>query len=133
MNRLLLVLGVVALALALSAGPSAQGGFEISMNTDLSGHEAFWRVAFGKSFVEDRFGRTWSPMVEFLAARELDDGEPVVWDIAPQMQVTLSKRQHIMISGGVRLPLTHRDGRHPQVITYFLWDWFDGGLRDGWR
>ena len=20
-----------------------------------------------------------------------------------------------------------------QVLTYLLWDWFDGGLRDGWR
>ncbi len=110
----------------------AQGGFEISTNTDLSAHEAFWRVTLGKSFVQDRFGRAWSPMVEFLAARELDDGEPVVWDFVPQMQITLSRRQHIMINAGVRIPLNERDGRSPQVLTYFLWDWFDGGLFDGW-
>jgi mono/diheme cytochrome c family protein len=110
----------------------AQGGFEVSTNTDLSGHEAFWRATLGKSFVQNRFGRTWSPMVEFLAARELDDGEPIVWDIVPQMQITLSRRQHIMINAGVRIPLNERDGRSPQVLTYFLWDWFDGGLFDGW-
>jgi hypothetical protein len=37
-----------------------------------------------------------------------------------------------MINAGVRVPVTDRGERHAQVITYFLWDWFDGGLRDGW-
>jgi hypothetical protein len=38
-----------------------------------------------------------------------------------------------MINAGVRIPLTGRDaGRRAQFVTYFLWDWFDGGLRDGW-
>ena len=61
------------------------------------------------------------------------DGEPVLWDVVPQMQVTLSKRQHIMINAGVRLPLNERNSRRTQVLAYFLWDWFDGGLFDGWR
>ena len=111
----------------------AQGGFELSTNRDRAGHEGFWRVAVGKSFVENRFDRTWSPMLELLAARELESGEPIVWDLVPQMQVTLSRRQHIMINAGVRIPLNERVGRSPQVLTYFLWDWFDGGLFDGWR
>jgi hypothetical protein len=59
-------------------------------------------------------------------------GAATEWDVVPQMQVTLSRRQHIMIDVGVRLPINERAGRHPQVITYFLWDWFDGGLREGW-
>jgi hypothetical protein len=49
------------------------------------------------------------------------------------MQVSLSKRQHILAAGGIRIPVSARDGRHVQVLTYLLWDWFDGGLRDGWR
>jgi hypothetical protein len=57
----------------------------------------------------------------------------VEWDVAPQLQVTLSRRQHVMVSGGLRIPVTQRDERHTQVVAYFLWDWFDGGLwRDGW-
>jgi hypothetical protein len=83
--------------------------------------------------VQGQFGRTWSPMVEVLGARELASGEPVLWDVVPQMQVTLSKRQHIMINVGVRVPVNGRDSRRTQVLTYFLWDWFDGGLFDGWR
>ncbi len=30
------------------------------------------------------------------------------------------------------MPLNDRGGRSTQVIAYFLWDWFDGGLLDGW-
>jgi hypothetical protein len=110
----------------------AQSGFEIPFDQDRA-NEFFWRAAAGKSFVQGEFGRTWSPMIEVLGARELDDGEPVLWDVVPQMQVTLSKRQHIMINVGVRIPVNERDSRDTQVLTYFLWDWFDGGLFDGWR
>ena len=109
-----------------------QAGFEIAARQDAT-HEVFWRGVFGKSFVQGEFGRTWSPMVELLGAKELQGGEPVLWDVVPQMQVTLSKRQHIMINAGVRLPINERSGRSTQVLTYFLWDWFDGGLFDGWR
>jgi hypothetical protein len=62
----------------------------------------------------------------------LETGHTAEWDVVPQVQVTLNRRQHLMINGGVRIPVTSRDVRHAQLITYFLWDWFDGGLRDGW-
>ena len=48
------------------------------------------------------------------------------------MQVSLSKRQHILASAGVRMPVNNTAGRNTQVVFYVLWDWFDGGLRDGW-
>jgi Cytochrome C oxidase, cbb3-type, subunit III len=111
----------------------AQAGLELPFDTDRAGREAFWRAAIGKTFTQGRFGRSWSPMVEWLAARDLEDGATVQWDVVPQMQVTLNRRQHIMINVGVRVPVNERAGRSTQVITYFLWDWFDGGLLDGWR
>jgi hypothetical protein len=49
------------------------------------------------------------------------------------VQVSLSKRQHVLISGGVSVPLTDRGERAARVMAYLLWDWFDGGFRDGWR
>lgn len=110
----------------------AQAGLEIPLDRDRS-NEVFWRAVAGKSFVPRRFGRTWSPMIEVLAVRELADGEPVIWDVVPQMQVTLSRRQHIRLNIGVRLPVNERDGRDARVLAYLLWDWFDGGLFDGWR
>jgi mono/diheme cytochrome c family protein len=116
--------------LAADAFVQLQAGAELPRR---GGKEAFWRAALGKTLVSGRFGRSWSPMLELLGARELESGAHVEWDAVPQMQVSLSKRQHILISAGVRVPLTERSGRATQVITYFLWDWFDGGLTDGWR
>jgi mono/diheme cytochrome c family protein len=110
----------------------AQAGFEIPADQDHE-NELFWRGVFGQSFVQGQFGRTWSPMVELLGARALESGERVLWDVVPQMQVTLNKRQHIMINVGVRIPVNERSSRSTEVLTYFLWDWFDGGLFDGWR
>ncbi len=110
-----------------------QAGMELPADTRARRErEAFWRTAVGKTFTEGRFGRSWSPIVELLAARDLEDGATTHWDLAPQMQVSLNRRQHLMINAGLRFPLNARIGRSTQLITYFLWDWFDGGLRDGW-
>jgi hypothetical protein len=110
----------------------AQAGVELPFNRDLAAPESFWRLAGGFSVTEGRFGRTWSPMLELLAARELERGQPTLVDVVPQVQVTLSTRQHVMASLGVRVPVNRRDGRHPQVLFYVLWDWFDGPLGEGW-
>lgn len=90
-------------------------------------------MAAGRTFAQDGgFGRAWSPMMELLAVRELEDGAPIEWDLVPQMQVTLNTRQHIMLNGGVQFPLNERQGRGRRFIVYLLWDWWDGGFFDGW-
>ena len=109
----------------------AQAGLGVPTNGDTK--EVFWRLVGGKTFTQGRFGRSWSPMVELVAAKDLADGESVNWDIVPEFQVTLSKRQHIMAAFGARVPLNGRDTRHTQVLAYFLWDWFDGGLFSAWK
>ena len=133
--------GVMKFEPFLSAGQVLRGnafvqtqvGAEIPRVRDRGETEAFWRGVVGTTFVQGEFGRSWTPMLEFAAVRELERGRPVEWDVLPQIQVSLSKRQHILAAGGVRIPLTERGERHMQVLTYLLWDWFDGGLRDGWR
>lgn len=108
-------------------------GLEFPVGMDEAHNEWYWRTAAGWSFAQNGgVGRTWSPMVELLAAREIAAGEKVQWDLVPQMQVTLSKRQHIMVSGGVQFPMNEREGRSRKFILYLLWDWFDGGFFDGW-
>ena len=89
-----------------------QGGIELPAHTDKAPRAAYWRTAVGKSFSRNGgFGRTWTPMVEFLADRDLVRGAPTNWDVLPQCQVTLSRRQHIMASFGVRVPANNRAGR----------------------
>ncbi|MBM3792348.1 MAG: transporter, partial [Acidobacteria bacterium] len=110
----------------------AQAGLELPADTDRAEREGFWRLSLGRTFTSGRFGRAWSPMVEFLAAREMASGEHVGWDAVPQVQVTLNRRQHIMFNVGVRLPLTDSGVRRTQLLVYLLWDWFDGGFFEGW-
>jgi mono/diheme cytochrome c family protein len=109
-----------------------QGGVALPWDSDRADKEGFWRAAAGKSFVPDRFGRSWTPILEVLGAKPFGDGG-VQWHVVPQLQVTLSRRQHIMVNAGVRIPLTNRAEEHTQVQMYLLWDWFDGGFFDGWR
>lgn len=110
-----------------------QGGVELPVDTQKASREAFWRAAVGKTFTENGpFGRAWSPMIEVLAARELEKGAKIDWEIVPQFQVTLNTRQHVRFNIGWRTPLSDRRRRSSSVAMYFLWDWFDGGLRAGW-
>jgi hypothetical protein len=110
-----------------------QAGAELPANTERVPQAAFWRTAFGKTFAQNQgFGRIWTPMIEFLADRDLETGAKTNWDIVPQMQVALSKRQHILANIGVRTPINNIAARTTQVMFYVLWDFFDGGLREGW-
>jgi hypothetical protein len=110
-----------------------QGGIELSSDSGRAAHEAFWRTALGRTLSAASFGRAWSPMVEVLGARELDTGAGVEWSVVPQVQVSLSRRQHVLLNVGVQVPVNDREERGTRVLTYLLWDWFDGGLFSGWR
>lgn len=106
-------------------------GGEFPTSTARAENEAFWRGALGKTFTAGQFGRAWSPMVEVLGARALEQGAATHWDVVPQLQVTLNTRQHVMANVGVRIPVDD-ESREPQLLVYLLWDWFDGGFFEGW-
>jgi len=110
-----------------------QAGVELPSDTERAEREAFWRAAFGRSLLEHGYGRSWSPMLEVLGALELTTRGETTWDLVPQLQVSLSRRQHIMVSAGVRVPINGRNERGSTFLSYLLWDWFDGGFFDGWR
>jgi hypothetical protein len=107
------------------------GGF--SFDRDKAEHEIFWRLAAGRQIYQGHFGRSWAPMIELLGSKELDSGADTHWDIVPQFQVSLSKRQHVRLNVGVRFPMNDTDVRETQYGIYLLWDWFDGGFFEGWR
>lgn len=108
-----------------------QTGVEVPIE---SGHddEGFFRVAVGKNFTRGRFGRSWAPMVELLGKGDLASTLYFHWDWMPGLQVSLNTRQHLLGAIGVRMPLNDREDTDPQLVLYILWDWFDGGLTDGW-
>ena len=110
----------------------AFGGVQLSTNRDKSPHVVIARAVLGGSWIQGDFGRTWSPMVELLNTVTLGDQPKANWSVVPQVQVSLNTRQHILLNVGIRLPLNEREQRSSQVLMYVLWDWFDGGLFDGW-
>jgi mono/diheme cytochrome c family protein len=107
----------------------AQAGVDLPFHTVEK--EAFARAAVGRTFREPGFGRAWTPMLEVVATRVLSSGAGVHWDLVPQCQVTLSRRQHIMASAGVRVPVDN-PGASTALYVYLLWDFFDGGFLEGW-
>ena len=111
-----------------------QLGADLPRNTATAPQSIFFNTAIGQSFAGDHgLGRLWSPMVEFVSTRDLIDSAKTDWDVIPQMQVTISRRQHIRASVGVRAPFTNTAGRPVQVMMYILWDWQDGKINEGWR
>jgi len=111
-----------------------QAGTDQPTDTSKAPRSMFWRAALGKSFRQSGgLGRMWTPMTEFVANRDFTSQARTNWDIVPQFQVTLSQRQHVRANLGFRIPVTNTAGRSIQAVFYVLWDWFDGGLLDGWK
>jgi len=102
-------------------------GADLPFDTSVAPNNMFWRATVGQAIGQDHMlGRLWSPMVEFLASRNFAPGEKTNWDVLPEMQVTVSRRQHVRVGFGVREPFTNTSGRTPQVLFYLLWDRADG-------
>jgi hypothetical protein len=68
-----------------------------------------------------------------LTDREFEHGAATNFDLVPQFQVTLSRRQHVRANVGLQVPINRKEGRPVQVQMYLLWDWFDGGFLEGWK
>jgi len=109
----------------------AQLGGEIPLY-DGGEKEGFGRLTLGRTFTTGRWGRAWTPMIELQAKRELEGGAPTALDLVPQIQISLSTRQHVLFNFGALLPTTETAGRRPRLLAYLLLDWFDGGFFEGW-
>ena len=108
------------------------GGVEFPSDSLKGSKESYLRTAIGTTLTQNHgFGRSWSPQVELLWAKPF--GAPAAYDLVPQLQVSLSKLQHVLLSGGVRVPINEREERRPELLIYLLWDWFDGGLFSFWK
>jgi len=109
----------------------AQAGIGIPVNIHTATNEVFFQAAAGHSFATGGWGRVWSPMIEVLGARDLAEREPTRWDLLPELQVTLNRRQHVLATGGVRLPVTLRT-RSAAAMVSLIWNWSQGSALAGW-
>ena len=108
-----------------------QAGLESPLY-DGADNEVFGRVVLGRGLSAGEWGRSWTPMLELQAKRDLADGAGTAVDIVPQMQISLNTRQHVLANVGVLLPATQTTGRSARLLVYVLLDWFDGGFFEGW-
>jgi hypothetical protein len=125
-----------AVGQSLGGGAFVQGQFggEFPTDTTVAPKAVYGRLAAGKTLRQDGgIGRMWVPMLEVAADRDLESGASTSVDVAPELQVTLNRRQHVRGAVGLQVPVTNRDGRFTQLNFYVLWDWFDGGLFSGWK
>jgi hypothetical protein len=106
---------------------------ELPTDTECADSEFAVRGVLGRTWAagDMGFGRAWTPMLETIASRDIDGGS-ITLDLVPQLQVTLNTRQHVIANFGVRVPVTNTELRRTELVLYVLWDWFDGGLFDGW-
>jgi mono/diheme cytochrome c family protein len=110
-----------------------QLGADLPFHTSIAPQTIFFNSAIGQSFAADHgLGRLWSPMFEAVATHDFVNNARTDWDLIPELQVTISKRQHIRGNFGLRIPATNTEGRQKQVVFYLLWDWADGKLTQGW-
>lgn len=96
---------------------------------------AYGRLVLGRGFASGPWGRSWTPMVELVANRALGSDDAHVYaDLAPQVQIALNTRQHVLANVGVLVPVSAsaRRGRGTRLVSYVLLDWFDGGFWEGW-
>lgn len=94
-------------------------------------NEVFGRAVVGLGLSQGEWGRSWTPMVEVQAKRDLESGATTAVDLVPQVQVSLNTRQHVLANVGVLLPM-NQSGRSARLLMYVLLDWFDGGFFEGW-
>jgi len=110
-----------------------QLGGELPVDTMKAPQAMFWNTAVGQMFArEGGLGRLWTPMIEVIMNRDFEAGAKTNWDVVPQIQVTISRRQHVRGNLGVRVPVNNTPGRPVQIMLYLLWDWADGQLTEGW-
>jgi hypothetical protein len=110
-----------------------QAGVDLPLQARHVSRSAYVRSAFGKTFAQGgELGRLWSPMVELIANRDLTGGATTNYDEITEFQVTLNRRQHVRAALGYLVPINNTAGRARQIQLYVLWDWFDGGLLEGW-
>lgn len=104
------------------------GGAKMALDGSTAHNRLLMRGVLGKTVIQGRWGRAWTPMVEVLGATS---EEGIYLDLLPQAQITLNRRQHVMLNVGARLPMAYSDVP-AALVVYLLWEWFDGGFLEGW-
>lgn len=89
-------------------------------------------------WVHTDMGRAVFPALELVAEVPFERGigagrkEAVQMEIVPQVRIGLNKRGNIALNAAMEWPLNDSERYDRRVYIYFIWDFADGGLFEGW-
>jgi hypothetical protein len=89
-------------------------------------------------WVHSNWGRGIFPGLEVIAEVpfETDQGsrqlDAVQFSVIPQARIGLNKRGNIALNAGLELPVNDTFRYDWRAYVFFIWDFADGGLFDGW-
>jgi mono/diheme cytochrome c family protein len=89
-------------------------------------------------WVHSQKPRSVFPALELVAEVPFERGvgpdrkDAVQFSILPQARIGLNKRGNIALNAGLELPLNDKDRYDWRAYVYFIWDFADGGLFEGW-
>lgn len=87
--------------------------------------ELLFNFAFTLPLTPDKKG--FFPMLETQSVSNLETGA-TQWFLAPQLYIGLVRRGHIALSFGGQIPLTGERPFDYRLMSFFLWEYADGGL-----
>jgi len=89
-------------------------------------------------WVHSEWPRNFFPGLELVAEVPFERGtgslkeDAVQFSLLPQARIGLNKRGNIALNAGVELPVNETDRYDWRAYVYFIWDFADGGLFEGW-
>jgi hypothetical protein len=89
-------------------------------------------------WVHTEKARSIFPALELVAEVPFERGsgpdrpDAVQWSVLPQARIGLNKRGNIALNAGLELPLNEDDRYDWRAYVFFIWDFADGGLLEGW-
>ncbi len=70
----------------------------------------------------------WVPALEFEADTKVEGNARDVYSLAPMIYKGLSKRGHVAIAVGAKIPVAGAQTFDYQISAFLLWEYLDGGL-----
>ena len=89
-------------------------------------------------WVHSEWPRRVFPGLEVVAEIPFDRGDGITrqdavqFSMVPQARVGLNKRGNIALNLGLELPVNESERYDWRAYVYFIWDFADGGLLEGW-
>ena len=114
-----------------------QGSGRLKLSLEDSDHSSA-EFAGIVHYIHTPWPRSVFPTLELVAEVPFERGtgpgkkSAVQLSVLPQVRIGLNKRGNIALNVGVELPLNDRDRYDWRTYVYFIWDFADGGLLEGW-